>query len=84
MAETEALRRQIEYVTAYLGGPECFDDWRQHSGNVDTLPTGGREVLETAAVVLSGFVEDHAERRGEEPLDVWSRWMLKLAAGEEA
>jgi hypothetical protein len=83
MAETEALRRQIEYVTAYLGGPECFEDWRQHIGVEDTLPTGGREVLEAAAVVLSGFVEDHAERRGEEPRDVWSRWMLKLAAEEE-
>jgi hypothetical protein len=84
MAETEALRRQIEYVTAYLGGPECFEDWRQRSGDDGTLPTRGRQILEAAAVVLSGIVEDHAERRGEEPRDVWSRWMLKLAAGEAA
>jgi hypothetical protein len=84
MAETEALRRQIEYVTAYLGGPECFEDWRQHVVNEDTLTTGGRQILEAAAEVLSGIVEDHASRRGEEPHDVWSRWMLKLAADEEA
>jgi hypothetical protein len=84
MAETEALQRQIEYVTAYLGGPECFEDWRQHSGNEDALPIGGRQILEAAAVVLSGMVEGHAERRGEEPHDVWSRWMLKLAVEEAA
>ena len=83
MAEAEALRRQCEYVTAYLGGPESFEDWRQARGNDDTLTAGGREILEAAAVVLSAIVEDHAERRGEEPGDVWSRWMLGLAAEQE-
>ena len=83
MAETEALRQQCEYVTAYLDGPESFADWRQRMGSVDTLPAGGRAILEAAAVVLSGMVEDHAHRRGEDPSDVWSRWMLKLAAEQE-
>jgi hypothetical protein len=29
------------------------------------------------------MVEDHALRRGEDPQDVWSRWMLKVAAERE-
>jgi hypothetical protein len=83
VGQTEALDRQCEYVTAYLAGPESFDDWRRRMDNDDMLSPAGRQILEAAAVVLSGMVEDHALRRGEEPSDVWSRWMLKLAAEQE-
>lgn len=83
MATNDALQRQCQYVTAYLAGPESFEDWRQHMGSDETVPVEGRAILEAAAAVLSEMVEDHAERRGEDPRDVWSRWMLKVAAEEE-
>jgi hypothetical protein len=83
MAATDALRCQCQYVTAYLAGPESFEDWRQRMGSDETLPSGGREIFEAAAAVLSGMVEDHALKRGEDPRDVWSRWMLKVAAERE-
>jgi hypothetical protein len=79
MARTDALQRQCQYVTAYLAGPESFEDWRQRMGTDEAFPAEGRAILEAAAAVLSGMVEDHAVRRGEDPRDVWSRWMLKVA-----
>jgi hypothetical protein len=52
-------------------------------GRDESFASGGREIFEAAAAVLSGMVEDHAYRRGEDPQDVWSRWMLKVAAERE-
>ena len=83
MAAADALRCQCQYVTAYLAGPESFEDWRQRMGRDESFASGGREIFEAAAAVLSGMVEDHAYRRGEDPQDVWSRWMLKVAAERE-
>ena len=83
MARTDALHRQCEYVTAYLAGPESFEDWRRRADGDEAMSPDGRAILEAAAGVLSGMVEDHAKRRGEDPRDVWSRWMLRVAAEQE-